>query len=194
MELELKDGLPIIAFERAEDFAAWIGAHSDAVGMWLKIAKKASGILTVSYAEGVEVALCYGWIDGVKNAYDDKYFIQKFTPRRAKSVWSKINVGKVEALTAAGKMQPAGLAAVEAAKADGRWGAAYDSARTMVVPTDFLAALEANPRAREFFGTLNKTNIYAVCFRIETAKKPETRAARIDKFITMLNEGKAIYS
>jgi uncharacterized protein YdeI (YjbR/CyaY-like superfamily) len=121
MQQELKDDLPILAFERAEDFAAWIEAHLADPGLWLKIAKKASGVTTISYAEGVEVALCYGWIDGQKGSYDGQYFIQKFTPRRAKSGWSKINVEKVAALTAAGRMKAPGLVAVEAAKADGRW-------------------------------------------------------------------------
>jgi uncharacterized protein YdeI (YjbR/CyaY-like superfamily) len=193
MEPELKDGLPIIAFERKEDFGAWIEAHPGGAGIWLKIAKKDSGVTTISYMDGVEVALCYGWIDAVKNAYDGLYFIQKFTPRRAKSGWSKINVEKVAALTVAGRMKAPGLAAVEAAKADGRWAAAYDSARTMTEAEDFVAALEANPRAQAFYATLSKTNRYAINYRIQAAKKPETRAARIEKFVAMLNEGEKLY-
>jgi uncharacterized protein YdeI (YjbR/CyaY-like superfamily) len=161
--------------------------------MWLKIAKKDSGVKTISYAQALEVALCWGWIDGQKQAYDERYFLQKFTPRRARSVWSKINVEKVGALIAAGKMRPAGLAAVEAAKSDGRWAAAYDGARTIAVPEDLAAALEANPKAKAFWETLNRTNVYAFCYRVQSAKKAETRAARIEKFIGMLEEGRGIY-
>jgi|SRR6185369_5469478 len=193
MKFEFKEGLPVLAFEGTAAFADWIEQHVADAGMWLKIAKKGSGVTTISYAEGLEVALCWGWIDGKKLSYDEQYFLQKFTPRRAKSVWSKVNVEKVAALTAAGKMRPSGLAAVEAAKADGRWEQAYDGAATMEMPAEFAAALEANPRAKEFWGTLNKTNTYAFLWRIQTAKKPETRAARIEKFITMLNEGKGLH-
>lgn len=193
MEVELRDGLPIIAFETAADFAAWIEAHIADGGLWLKIAKKASGVTTVDYAQALDVALCYGWIDGQKQSYDGTYFLQRFTPRRPKSVWSKVNVEKVAALIKEGKMLPEGLAAVEAAKADGRWEAAYDSARTMGIAEDFAAALEANPKAKAFWATLNKTNTYAFNYRIQSAKKPETRAARIEKFIAMLNEGRSIY-
>jgi len=191
--LELKEGLPIIAFETTGEYADWIEAHANDAGMWLKVAKKGSGARTISYVEGVEVALCYGWIDGQKQTYDERYFLQKFTPRRARSVWSKINVEKVAALTAAGKMQPAGLAAVAAAKADGRWEQAYDSGRTMVAPEDFVAALEASPKAKAFWATLGKTNTYAILWRIVTAKKPETRAARIEKYVTMLAAGEKLY-
>jgi len=193
LESEVKAGLPVLAFERAQDFAAWLEAHLTDAGLWLKIAKKDSGVTTITYAQGLEVALCYGWIDGQKQAYDARYFLQKFTPRRPKSVWSKVNVQKVEALIAAGKMRSAGLAAVEAAKADGRWAAAYDSARTMTMPDDFAAALEANPKAKEFWATLNKTNTYAFLYRIQSAKKPETRAARIEKFVAMLAAGEKLY-
>lgn len=193
MDVELKDGLPVLSFETMEAFAAWIEAHIADAGLWLKIAKKGSGVVTISYAQGLEVALCYGWIDGQKQAYDDRFFLQRFTPRRAKSIWSKVNVEKVAELIQVGKMRPAGLAAIEAAKADGRWDAAYDSPRNMTIAEDFAAALEANPRAKAFWATLNKTNRYAFNYRIHSAKKPETRQARIEKFIAMLNEGKAIH-
>jgi uncharacterized protein YdeI (YjbR/CyaY-like superfamily) len=193
VESELKDGLPILAFEQPEDFAAWITAHSADAGLWLKIAKKDSGVTTISYAQGLEVALCYGWIDGQKQTYDAQYFLQRFTPRRAKSAWSKINVAKVAELTAAGKMQPAGLVAVEAAKADGRWAAAYDGAGTMTMPPDFAAALKASPKAQAAWDTLNKTNTYAFLYRIQAAKKPETRQARIEKFVAMLEAGERLY-
>jgi len=193
MPAEVKDNLPILPFAKPEEFAAWIEEHVDGPGLWLKIAKKGSGVTTVDYAQALDVALCWGWIDGQKGAYDSTYFVQRFTPRRAKSVWSKINVEKIAALTAAGRMQPSGVAVVAAAKADGRWEAAYDGARTMEVPPDFAAALEANPKAKAFWGTLNKTNTYAFNYRIQSAKKPETRVARIEKFIELLNDGKPIH-
>ncbi|HSX02430.1 MAG TPA: YdeI/OmpD-associated family protein [Candidatus Saccharimonadia bacterium] len=191
--VDLKDGLPILAFANAPIFEVWVAEHGTDAGLWLKIAKKAFGIATVSYAEAVDVALCYGWIDGQKQSYDEQYFLQKFTPRRPKSIWSQVNVAKVAALTAVGRMKPPGLAAVAAAQADGRWDQAYASARTMAMPPDFAAALEANPIAKEFYATLNKTNTYAILWRIETAKKPETRQARITKLIALLNERKAIH-
>ena len=193
MEVELKNGQPVLSFETTEAFAEWIEAHIADAGLWLKIAKKGSGVLTINYAQALDVALCYGWIDGQKQAYDDQYFLQRFTPRRAKSAWSKINVTKATELIKAGKMRPAGLAAMEAAKADGRLDAAYAGGRTMIIAEDFAAALEANPRAKAFWATLSKTNTYAFNYRIQSAKKPETRQARIEKFIAMLNEGKAIY-
>lgn len=194
MEIEYKDGLPVLSFAAKQSFAAWLEQHIADAGLWLKIAKKGSGAVTISYAEGLEVALCYGWIDGQKQAYDGQYFLQRFTPRRAKSVWSKINVDKVGELIKSGRMRPEGLAAVEAAKADGRWDAAYAGARTMVISEDFAAALEANPKAKAFWATLNKTNLYAFNFRVQSAVKPETRRARIEKFIAMLNEGKVIHN
>lgn len=193
MKVELKDKLPVLSFETMDAFAEWIEAqaHIADAGLWLKIAKKGSGVATISYAQGLEVALCYGWIDGQKQSYDGQYFLQRFTPRRAKSIWSKINVTKVTELIQAGNMRPAGLAAMEAAKADGRWDAAYKGVRTMAIAEDFAAALEANPKA--FWATLNKTNTFAFNYRIQSAKKPGTRQARIEKFIAMLNEGKAIH-
>lgn len=191
---EEKAGLPIVLFEQPVDWEQWLAAHYEQPdGLWLKIAKKTSGQVSVTYGEALEVALCYGWIDGQKQSYDEQYFLQKFTPRRPRSVWSKVNVEKAEALIAAGKMQPAGLAQVEAAKADGRWAAAYESARTMEVPADFQAALDASPQAKAFWATLNKTNTYAMLWRLATAKKPETRTARIEKFIAMLEAGKGIH-
>jgi uncharacterized protein YdeI (YjbR/CyaY-like superfamily) len=147
----------------------------------------------VSYQEALEEALCYGWIDSQKQAYDNDYYLQKFTPRGPKSIWSKNNVAKVESLINMGKMQPAGLAAIEAAKQDGRWNAAYDSPSASKVPEDFQAALDKNPKAKQFFATLNKANVYAFCWRVQTAKKPETRKARIEKFIDMLNRGEKLH-
>lgn len=193
-EIETLAGVPIVLFETAQDWERWLkDNYAQATGLWLKHAKKASGLASVSYAEALDIALCYGWIDGQKQSYDAQYFLQKWTPRRAKSVWSKVNVDKVAGLIASGRMKPSGLAAVEAAKADGRWEQAYDSAQTMTMPEDFAAALEANPKAKEFYATLNKTNTYAMLWRIQTAKKPETRVARIEKFVAMLGEGKKLY-
>src|SRR5581483_3130492 len=138
-------------------------------------------------------ALCYGWIDGQKQAYDNEYWLQKFTPRGPRSIWSKVNVTSAEALIKSGKMQPPGLAAVELAKRNGRWDAAYDSPSTSTVPEDFQAALNKNPQAKQFFATLNKANVYGFCWRIQTAKKLETRKARIEKFIDMLNKGEKLH-
>jgi uncharacterized protein YdeI (YjbR/CyaY-like superfamily) len=186
--------LPVLLFSSKEDWRHWLKHnHAQPLGVWLKHAKKASGKTSVSYQEALEEALCYGWIDSQKQTYNSDYYLQKFTPRGPKSVWSKINVAKVESLVKSGKMQAAGLAAVNLAKQDGRWDAAYDAPSTATVPEDFQAALEKNPTAKQFFATLNKANVYAFCWRIQTAKKPETRSARIDKFIAMLNRNEKLY-
>jgi uncharacterized protein YdeI (YjbR/CyaY-like superfamily) len=192
--MEMFKDLPVHLFATQEDWRAWLEEnHKRPQGIWLKHAKKSSGKVSVSYAEALDEALCYGWIDSQKQAYDDDYFLQKFTPRGSKSVWSKVNVAKAEALIAAGKMRPAGLAAIGAAKQDGRWEAAYDSPSTNKIPEDFQAALDKNPKAKQFFETLNKANVYAFCWRVQTAKKPETRKARIEKFISMLNRGEKLH-
>jgi uncharacterized protein YdeI (YjbR/CyaY-like superfamily) len=186
---------PILLFENPQDWAAWLDEnHAALPGIWLRIAKKGSGLQSVSYDEALETALCYGWIDGQKNRYDDSSWLQKFTPRRPKSIWSKINREKAEALIRAGRMKPAGLAAVELAKQDGRWEAAYDSFGNASVPGDFQAALEANPAAKAFFETINRQNRYAILHRIQTAKKAETRLRRIQQFVQMLAEHKTLYS
>jgi uncharacterized protein YdeI (YjbR/CyaY-like superfamily) len=186
--------LPTVLFEDQAAWHDWLEQHAaQEEGLWLKIAKKASGRRSVSYAEALDEALCYGWIDGQKQAYNESYFLQKFTPRRAKSIWSKINVEKVGALTDAGRMKPTGLAAVAAAQKDGRWEQAYDSHRTIEAPPDFLAALDAHPRAKQFYATLNKTNVYAILWRIHTTKKPELRAAKIEKLIDMLDRGEKLH-
>ena len=161
--------------------------------MWLKIAKKGSGIETVSYPEALEVALCYGWIDGQKASFDDRYWLQRFTPRRSRSKWSKVNRQKATELIERGAMKPAGLREVERAKADGRWDAAYDAQSTATVPDDLRRELEKNDAAREFFQTLNSANRYAILYQIGDAKKPETRARRIEKFVAMLAERKKLY-
>jgi uncharacterized protein YdeI (YjbR/CyaY-like superfamily) len=183
---------PILHFSGPDEWSVWLDAHhADARGVWLRLAKKASPLTSVSYAEALEVALCYGWIDGQKKRYDEDSSLQKFTPRGKRSIWSKVNVEKVERLIREGRMKPAGLAAVESAKADGRWARAYDSARAATVPGDLQAALDANPRAKAFFETLKGASRYAVLFRVQTAVKAETRARRIAQFVAMLERGEA---
>lgn len=157
------------------------------------MAKKDSGITSVNHAEALEVALCYGWIDGQRKAEDDKYFLQRFTPRTPRSTWSKINRDKALKLIEEGRMQPAGLAEVDRARADGRWDAAYDAQSVATVPPDLQAALDANPKAAAFFAKLDSRNRYAVLFRTQGAKKPETRARRIAQFVGMLAKGEKIH-
>ena len=189
----IKD-LLVLLFDDQHAWHKWLEEnHKQPQGIWLKIAKKSSGKTSVTYAEGLGEALCYGWIDGQKQSYDNKYWLQKFTPRRPKSIWSKVNVENAEELIRSDLMQPSGLQAVEAAKKDGRWKASYDSPSSATVPEDFQAALDENPKAKQFFETLNKANVYAFCWRIQTAKKPETRKARIEKFIDMLNKGEKLH-
>jgi len=186
--------LPPLPFESKKKWADWLAKqHDKSAGVWLKIAKKASGIPSITYEEALEKALCYGWIDGQKKGFDDKYWLQKFTPRGPKSIWSKINTEKAERLIASGEMKPAGLKAIKAAKQDGRWEAAYSSQKNISVPEDFQAALDSNKKAKAFFATLNSVNRYAILFRIQTAKKAETRARRIQQFIEMLGRGEKLY-
>lgn len=181
-------------FKNARAFETWLKKHhASSDGLWLQIAKRGADVPSVTYAEAVDIALCWGWIDGQKKGLDDQHFLQRFTPRRARSVWSKVNVEKVAALIAAGRMQAPGLAQVEAAKADGRWARAYDGARTSVVPEDLLAALDAEPQAKAFFATVNASNRYAVLWRIQTAVKPETRARRIAQLVAMLARGETVH-
>ena len=188
------NNMPIVLFEAQEAWAAWLEEnHASSPGLWLRLAKKAAGLESVSYAEALEVALCYGWIDGQKRSYDESSWLQKFTPRRPKSIWSKINREKAEALIASGRMKAAGREAVESAKQDGRWDAAYDSPSNATVPDDFQAELDKNAEAKAFFATLNSTNRYAILFRIQTAKKAETRARRIEQFISMLEKKEKLY-
>jgi uncharacterized protein YdeI (YjbR/CyaY-like superfamily) len=192
--MEMLSNLPLLLFASPQEWEVWLGEHhAQPHGVWLKLAKKDAGITTVSYAGALDVALCYGWIDGQKRSYDDRFFLQKFTPRRPRSVWSKVNTEKVAQLIAAGRMKPAGLREVEAARQDGRWDAAYASQSRAIVPDDFRIELERHPEAKAFFETLNKVNRYAICYRIETARKPETRKARIDRFISMLIANEKIH-
>lgn len=193
MTTPLPTDLPIKLFKTEAAWETWLAAHGDAPGVWLKIAKKDTGATSVSYSEALDVALCHGWIDGLKRSCDAQYFLQRFTPRKAKSLWSKLNIARVEKLVDAGRMRPAGLREVDAAKADGRWDAAYQSASVMDVPPEFAAALAKNAKARKAFEALDRTNRYAFCWRVHTAKKPETKAARVEKFVAMLLRGEKIH-
>lgn len=178
----------------AEEWEAWLEAnHETSNGVFLLIAKKGSEHQTVGYPDVLDLALCFGWIDAIRKSYDADFFLQRYTPRRPKSRWSQINVEKVEAMIAKGKMRPRGLDEMEKAKADGRWAAAYAPASKTVVPEDLKAALDANPAAAEFFASLDRTNWFAVIFRVESAKRPETRAKRIQQFVEMLARGETIY-
>jgi uncharacterized protein YdeI (YjbR/CyaY-like superfamily) len=190
----MADELPILLFATPPDLEAWLeDNHDRSAGLWLKIAKKGSGVESVNYSEALELALCFGWIDSQKRGFDERHFLQRFTPRRPRGKWSLINREKAETLVAAGAMRTAGLAEVEAAKADGRWQAAYAGQRTAEVPEDLQAELDRNEAAREFFATLDGANRYAILYRLQEAKKPETRERRLRKFIAMLERGEKIH-
>lgn len=185
---------PIVLFADCTAFRTWLGAHhASQAGLWLRIAKAASPLQSVTYAEALDIALCFGWIDGQKRSHDADSFLQKFTPRQKRSPWSKRNREHVERLIAAGEMHPAGLAAVAAAKADGRWDRAYDSPGTATVPDDLRAALDEHPEASAFFETLTSANRYAVLYRVQTAVKPETRARRIAELVAMLRRRETLH-
>jgi uncharacterized protein YdeI (YjbR/CyaY-like superfamily) len=193
VEPKLKE-LPVVSFPSESAWEKWLlKYHESLAGVWIKFAKKQSGIPTVTYAQALDVALCHGWIDGQVKRLDDSYYLQRFTPRTLRSKWSKINCGKAARLLDAGRMRPAGLKQIEAARADGRWSAAYDSPKNAAVPPDLQAALRANERARKFFQTLDRHNRYAILHRIQDAKRPETRARRIDAFVEMLAKGKKLH-
>lgn len=184
----------IKAFRSESDFRLWLTKnHTKTEGLWLRIFKKDSGVASLTYAQALDQALCFGWIDGQKKSYDSQSWIQKFTPRRARSQWSKINREHVARLIKDKKMTGAGLRQIEAAKADGRWEAAYDSFSSARVPDDFLKLLAKNKKAQAFFETLNKTNLYAIAYRLQTAKKPETRERRVKLILKMLSEGKTFH-
>jgi uncharacterized protein YdeI (YjbR/CyaY-like superfamily) len=190
----MADELPILLFAVPADLESWLeDNHAESDGAWLKIAKKGADEPSVTYAEALELALCFGWIDSQKRGHDDQHFLQRFTPRRPRGRWSKINREKAEALIAAGAVRPAGMAEIEAAQADGRWEAAYEGQRTAKVPDDLRAELDANPAAREFFEGLDSANRYAVIYRLDEAKKPETRERRLRKFVAMLERGEKIH-
>jgi uncharacterized protein YdeI (YjbR/CyaY-like superfamily) len=189
-----KPELPTLTFASQEKWADWLAKnHDTSEGVWMKLAKKDSGIPSITIVEALDMALCYGWIDGQRGSFDDKYYLQKYTPRRSKSIWSKINVEKVARLIKSGQMKPAGLKAIEAAKADGRWAKAYDGQKNMSVPEDFQTALNKSIKAKSFFETLNSVNRYAILFRIHNVRKSETRMRKIKKFIEMLEKNEKIY-
>jgi uncharacterized protein YdeI (YjbR/CyaY-like superfamily) len=184
---------PVVFFAEPREMQAWLEEHGEVSdGIWLKFAKKASGIQSVVYAEAVELALCHGWIDGQVKRLDEQHYVQKFTPRRPRSKWSKINREKAERLIAEDRMRPAGLREVERARDDGRWEEAYDSPTTATVPDDFREALDAEPAARDFFESLGATKRYAFLYRIRDAKRPETRAKRIAEYVSLLRAKKTL--
>jgi uncharacterized protein YdeI (YjbR/CyaY-like superfamily) len=183
-----------LTFAAQNEWENWLAKNEGtSTGTWLRLAKKSAKQPTLTYAQALESALCYGWIDGQKQAESEEYWLQRFTRRSAKSIWSKLNKDKAEALIAAGRMRPPGLREIEKAKKDGRWEMAYTSASNSTVPDDLQTALDANPEARTFFATLNSRNRYAILFRIQNAKKPETRARKIEEFVDMLNRGATFY-
>jgi uncharacterized protein YdeI (YjbR/CyaY-like superfamily) len=190
----MADDLPVLLFASPPELEDWLERNSaESGGLWLKIAKKGSGVASVTYAEALELALCFGWIDSQKRAFDEAHFLQRFTPRRPRGKWSQVNREKAEALIASGAMRSAGLAEVEAAKADGRWEAAYAGQRTAQVPDDLQRELDRSAAAREFFATLDGANRYAILYRLDDAKKPETRERRLRKFVAMLERGEKIH-
>lgn len=187
--------LPTLPFRTPPAFARWLAAHhGSAPGLWLRLARKGSGAASITYAEAVDVALCYGWIDGQKQALDATAWLQKFTPRAKRSIWSRVNREKALALIRAGRMRPPGLAEVERAKQDGRWDAAYDPPSRATVPDDLAAALRRNARAAAFFRALDAGNRYAVLWRVQTAKRPETCRKRIAEFVAMLARHEKVHS
>jgi uncharacterized protein YdeI (YjbR/CyaY-like superfamily) len=191
----MQEDYPLRRFATASAFEQWLSRnHAKADGIRIQFARKSSGIRSIDYAQALEVALCYGWIDGQAKSIDDEWFSQRFTPRRARSIWSKRNRDIVARLIAEGRMQPPGLEAVDRAKANGQWDSAYDSHRTARVPPDLQRALDARPKAKAFFATLNSANRYAILFRIQTVKRAETRARKIEQFVDMLERHEVIHS
>jgi uncharacterized protein YdeI (YjbR/CyaY-like superfamily) len=192
--MDARQGLPVIAFASPPEWEAWLEAnHATSKGLWLKIAKKEAGVESVTYDQALEAALCYGWIDGQKGAFDDRFWLQRFTPRGPRSKWSRINRDKASELLRRGKMQPAGMAEVERAQRDGRWEGAYESQSSSTVPEDLRVALDEHPEAKAFFATLDRTNRFAILYRLGDAKRPETRARRLAQFVAMLEEGRKLY-
>jgi uncharacterized protein YdeI (YjbR/CyaY-like superfamily) len=188
------DSLPVISFASGEAFESWLATeHAASAGVWLKIAKKGSSTQTVSYADALAVALCFGWIDGQKGKLDDDFWLQRFTPRKPGSRWSRINTDRAAELIESGRMRPPGQAEVDRAQADGRWAAAYESSSTITVPDDLAAELGRNDEARAFFETLNGASRYAILYRVTTARRPETRAQRIATYVAMLARHETLY-
>jgi uncharacterized protein YdeI (YjbR/CyaY-like superfamily) len=194
MEKPVQETAPVLFFKSPKEFAKWLATnHTAQAGVWLQMFKKHTGTASITYAEALDEALCYGWIDGQKKSHDSESWIQKFTPRRAKSIWSKRNIEHIERLVNANKMKPAGLKQVEAAKQDGRWHRAYDSPGKMEVPQDFMQQLSKNKKALAFFESLNKANKYAITWRLQTAVKPETRSRRMALILEMLKKGERFH-
>ncbi|HEY7059870.1 MAG TPA: YdeI/OmpD-associated family protein [Chloroflexota bacterium] len=192
--MDSKQDLPILTFISQADWEAWLDAHHAAAkGLWLKIAKKDADVVSVGYGEALESALCYGWIDGQKATYDERFWLQRFTPRGRRSKWSRVNREKAEQLETQGRLRPAGRAQVEAAREDGRWDAAYESQSRAAIPDDLQRALDAHPGARAFFETLDSANRYAILYRLQDAKRPETRARRLAQYVAMLDENKTLH-
>ncbi len=193
-EQHAKDGHQVLPFETQAAFEEWLENHHDTVpALWLKLAKRGNTVASVTYAEAVDSALCFGWVDGQALRWDDDWYLQRFSPRKARSIWSKINVDKAAALVAAGQMRPSGLAAIERAKAAGYWDAAYEGSASIEVPEDLQAFLDAHPEAAEFFASLSSQNRYALLFRLKTAVRPATRKNRFDKFTAMLLARETFY-
>ncbi len=186
--------IPVRAFKSSAEFRQWLEKHhAGSDGLWLRFFKKTSSEKTLTYAEALDQALCHGWIDGQKKPFDEESWLQKFAPRRPKSAWSKINTQHAARLTKSGAMTPAGLKAVEVAKADGRWDAAYASQRNACPPEDFLKELGKNKKAKAFFESLNKANVYSIVYRLDTAKRPQTREKRMKAILAMLAQGKKFH-
>ena len=185
---------PIVSFKKPSEWEKWLSKNHAAVDhVWLRIYKKGTRVQSITYDEALDCALCFGWIDGLRKSYDKDSYIQRFTPRRRNSIWSKRNREHIERLIDAGRMKPSGLAEVQRAKDDGRWAQAYDSPKDMEIPEDFLRELRKSKRAERFYKTLSKANLFAIAWRLQTAKKPETRARRMEALLTMLKEGRKIH-
>ncbi|MEP6735517.1 MAG: YdeI/OmpD-associated family protein [Chryseolinea sp.] len=192
---KVKSDSPIVSFAIVKDLTSWLAKnHAVSTGIWIRLFKKGSSVTTITYSEALDASLCYGWIDGQKKPFDTESWLQKFTPRRSKSIWSKRNREHIARLEKSGKMKAAGIKQVEAAKADGRWEQAYDSSSNMVVPADFLKELANHKKAESFFKTLNKANIFSIVWRLQTAKKPETRDKRMMVILEMLKKGEKFHS
>ena len=193
-EMVGKDGLPVVLFETMELWAAWLDQNSGTTGIWVRLAKKNSGVKSIDYFQALEVALCYGWIDGIKKTWDDVSWIQRFTPRKPASKWSKINKEKVLKLIEDGKMKPSGLAVIEISKKKGTWDNAYESQKNTKIPDDLQAELDKNPETAEFFSSLKSVNRYAIIYRLQTSRTPELRAKKLAQFVEMLNKKEKIYT
>ncbi len=190
----MKDNLPVILFETEQSWINWLEENTSAAGVWMRIAKKKSGVTSISYQQALDIAICYGWIDGQKNKYDEKTFLQRFTPRKTTSNWSKVNKEKAQQFISEGKMKPAGLATIENAKKTGAWDKAYDSQSNAKVPADFKKALNENPKALAFFKALDKINRFSIIYRIQTARTDEKRSEKIKLLIEMLERNEKFHN